>query len=284
MDLFRLISALLLSFLPVFFWMIVLNRKHRNGMHFFFGINFVLAALFSAVFHHFLEFRIENIIQGDLSFGFRVFASYLLMGICIEYGKNFIVRLTGHRYFRSIDDVLDLSFATALGFTFYQNFFHFHQVFAGDFPDIAGPVKILKEVIQSTFYILPIHLFCSGFFGYFYGLALFATDKLKDQDAAHSRVRLLGHKTAKIIEGTFVSVLFYGVFFTILKLDPSIGDMMEILGFNRPILFGTEIDEKLMPLFSFFFFGLGTIILFQLLDKKREFSQKKLLLEKNKTS
>jgi len=282
MNLLDLALAVLLSFLPVFFWTVILKRKHRQSMLFFFVLNFVLAMGFAALFYHFLEYRIENWIQGEIPMGGLIFLSYLVAGICIEYGKNFIVRLTGGHYFKNLDDVMDLSFATALGFTFYLNIFHFYQLFQGAIPEVEGPVKMMKDVIQSIFYILPVHLFCSGIFGYFYGLALFASEELKAEHREQNwRYRLVAFKAMKIMEGTFISVLFYGAFFTILKFDPSIGDVTELLGLGRLVLLGTPIDEKLLPIFSFLFFSFGTLVLFQFLDKKRDLDRRALLIVKN---
>ncbi len=282
MNLPAIILAIVLSFLPVFFWSAILKRKHRKGMTFFFALNFILSAGFAALFHHKLEAIIENGILGENDHGALVFVSYMIMGMLIEYGKNFIVRMTGGKYFQTIDDVMDLSFATALWFTFYRNIFHFHLLFIGANPDITGPIKILKDILENVFFILPIHLFCSGIFGYFYGVSIFATEKLKEAHKDRlTRYKIFAFRTMKVMEGTIISVFFYGLFFTILKMDPTIGDIFSLVGLKRVVLFGTEIDERVMPIISFLFFGVGTIFLFQLMDQKREFSQKALLFDRS---
>lgn len=282
MSLPVVLIAVFLSFLPIFFWVIILSRKHRKNMLFFFLVAFVLSMGFSALFQHVLEGRLEGVLLAESISSLRFLGSYILLGMLIEYGKNFIVRLTGGKYFKTIDDVMDLSFATALGFTVYRNAFIFSLLLSGGIPDVIGPVKILKEILKNIFFVLPIHLFCSGIFGYFYGLSLFANEELKESHREQSaRYRMVSFKTLKILKGTAISTIFYGIFFTILKLDPTIGDITEFFGFGRLIILGTEIDEKIMPLFSFLFFSLGTVFLFQFLDQKREYSQQNLLIDKN---
>ncbi|MBI5415130.1 hypothetical protein HZA38_06500 [Candidatus Peregrinibacteria bacterium] len=278
---FLLLSAFL-SAVPIIFWLMVLARKHRSNMVFFFGLNFVMAMGFSALFQYKLENILSFWIQGDQPNGIMIFLSFMAMGVIIEYGKNFIVRLTGGKYFHTIDDVMDLSFATALGFMFYRNTFHFYLLFSGGFPEIVGPVKIFKDMLENIFFILPVHLFCSGIFGYFYGLSLFAKEELKeDHRNRFKRYKVFAFKTMKIMEGSFISVVFYGIFFSVLKFDPTFGDVIQWLGMDRNILFG--IDEKLMPLISFFYFSVGTLFLFQLMDQKRDFSRKKLLVDNSKS-
>ena len=178
---------------------------------------------------------------------------------------------------------MDLSFATALGFVFYQHIFYFYGLFLGAYPDIQGPVKILKEILKSEFFILPIHLFCSGMFGYYYGVSLFATEKLKQSYWEGKKWQtVFPFKTITILKGTLISIFFYGIFFTLLKFDPTIGDVNEALGLGRLVIFGTEIDEKILPIFSFFFFGAGTVFLFQFMDQKREWETKDMFLDKSK--
>src|SRR6185295_15841435 len=268
MDFSALALALFFSFIPVFFWTVILWRKHRQAMLLFFLLNAFLAMVFGLLFSKMIEIPVEQWVQGRYIGGIGIFLSYMAAGIVIEYGKNFIVRLTGGKYFKSLDDVMDMSFATALGFTFYINAFQFYDVFQGLMPGIEGPVKMLKYVVQSIFYILPAHILCSGIFGYFYGFALFAGDEIQaEHQEKHWRYKLIRFKTMKVFEGTLISTIFYGVFFTILKFDPTIGDLTEALHLGRLVVLGTPIDEKIMPFFSFVFFSLGTVFLFRLLDQ-----------------
>ena len=181
-----------------------------------------------------------------------------------------------------IDDVVDLSFAAALGFTFGENIFHFLTAFSRG----GNPVALLKFLLEREFFILPIHLVCSGFFGYFYGMGLFAGEEIRAKNAKSLLFRLLKKLlffipesrlflSAKILQGTIVSVSVYAAFFVVVEREPTIGDFFALFGVERWV-----IDEKLLPLVAFLFFQIGTVVLFSLLDKKRRWHQQNLLLER----
>lgn len=225
-------------------------------MKFFFFLVFTLAGIFSVVFH---LYSIEIISTLQSLFGFLL--GFIAVGIIVEYGKNFIIRILGKNYFKDIDDVVDLAFATALGFTFIENIFIFTDLFSALFSgslssdDTYGaPIEITKKILSQEFFILPIHLFCSGIFGYYYGLSLFAKESLQKK-------RFFSQM--QIIKGTLISTITYGVFFFLKEQDPYISDIA--------LLFGIEnfpVDERLLPIISFGFFSAGSLFLFHLLEHK----------------
>ncbi len=232
--------------LPVFFWYLIIIRKHRKNMKFFFFLVFILAGVFSAVFHLY-----NDVILTSFKSYFGMFFGFVAVGIVIEYGKNFIIRVLGKNYFHDIDDVVDLAFATALGFTFIENIFIFIDLFSVQF-NYGSPIEITKKILSQEFFILPIHLFCSGIFGYYYGLSLFAKTELQKKSF---------FKTIQIIKGTLFSTITYGLFFFLKEQDPYIHDIAEIFGY-----YNLPVDERLLPIISFGFFSAGSLFLFHLLE------------------
>ncbi len=265
--------------LPVFFWFFIFKRAKREQFFLRFFFTFFFTAIGGIAF-----WQNEEILFSFFSkWGVEFFLIFFLLGIAVEYFKNFMVRLVGFGYFKSIDDVMDLSFASALGFTFGENLFHFLSAFS-----VSGqnPVALLKLLLERELFILPVHLVCSGLFGYFYGIGLFAGEEIKAQNERRGLFQFLKKilffipekqifKSIKILEGTLVSVSLYALFFFVVLKDPTIGDILELFKMER-----WSIDEKLLPFIAFAFFQVGTIVLFTLLDKKRRWDELHLLVHK----
>jgi len=283
-----LILAIISAIVPVVFWFFILRRKGKEKMISYFFLTFFLSGM-GAVFIFYFEIPFQNFLKAK---GLSLFAVFIILGTFIEYFKNIIVRISGFRYFKNIDDVMDLSFASALGFTFFENIFHFYMVFSGQDPEVIGPVKMVKYFLTREFFILPIHLFCSGIFGYFYAMGIFASRELQINNYKNFIFRLMHlflrfffipkkriFKVIKIMQGTIVSVFFYALFFTLLEYDPKFSDIARStsMDFFFDQNCNPRVDERLMPIISFAFFKVGTVILFNLMDRKRRFDSRNML-------
>lgn len=266
------------AILPTTLWYFILRRK---GSEKIFG-RFLLTFFFSGI-GALLFLWADWKFVGDLkNTGFLLFFLFVLFGGIIEYYKNSIVRLCGTRFFRNIDDVLDLSFAAALGFAFFENCGVFLKAFLSE---EMGPVKLTKFLLFHGFFIIPIHLFCSGVFGYFYGIGLFAGDEIRQQNEHSVPFRLLSplfsflspdsqFKATKILQGTVLSVLIYGIFYWFLQRDFHLSDFLSAFGFSF------QLDEQLIPFIALLYFQVGTLLFFTLMDKKRRWASRGLLLSK----
>lgn len=274
-----IILAFLCATLPVFFWFFIFKRNTREQFFLRFFLTFALAAVGGIAFWQ-NEVQLIDLLS---DWGIGIFLIFFVLGTAVEYFKNFIVRIAGFRYFKNIDDVMDLSFASALGFTFGENLFHFLSVFS-----VSGqnPVELVKFLLERELFILPVHLVCSGLFGYFYGVGLFASEEIKAQNERREIFQFLKKaffflpqekifQSVKILEGTLVSVSAYALFFFVVQKDPTTGDILQLLGMEKIF-----IDEKLLPFIAFAFFQVGTIALFTLLDKKRRWDNHHLLVQK----
>ncbi len=257
-----LLIAFVLSFLTVFIWHEILSRSRRKSLEFFFWLVFAISMIFGFVWivyaekiitPNLLSFYFNTFAVGQTSNSFFIFAlffSLVITGGIIELGKNTIVRLFGKRFFETVDDVVDLSFGTALGFTAIENLFHFYNLFyLSDTYDT--PMIIIKEVISQVFFVLPIHLFCSGIFGYYYGLSLFA---LNSQRKFWKKL----YGFVQFIKGTVISVVIYGLFFYVMKQDYRMGDVASFFGFEN-----FPLNESIFPFISFIFSSLTALYLFE---------------------
>jgi hypothetical protein len=279
MTVFPILLAVLSALLPVIAWYFILRRKNNQRILQRAIVTFIFAGCGALLF-----LSIKDPVQAFLvNHLHSLFVVLLLFGVCIEYFKNFIVRLTGIGFFKNMNDVLDLSFAAALGFTFFENTFYLSVAFEGKFPGVEGPVEMFKFFLLRVFFIPPVHLFCSGIFGYFYGLGLFSTDTLKAKNEGSFMYRLfttllffipakIRYRSVKIAQGSALSVLCYGVFFLLLEKNFMVSDFIKLLNF--PPL---PVDEQLIPVIAFVFFKVGTIGLFSLMDKKRRWENQGLL-------
>jgi hypothetical protein len=260
------IFAFIIAAIPVWIWNIILERKHRKGMNFFFWTSFFIAVFFAAIFLHF-EPQLKSFLNTNLSLG--LLGTSIVIGILIEYGKNWIVRIVGGKYFKGIDDVVDLSFASAIGFTFYENFFKFSLLFSQEL-DYGTPIEILKEIINREFFILPIHLCVSGIFGFYYGMFLFSNNH-PEEGIRVGRIK----RNFYILKGTILSTLIYGIFFMLSEMDPKMSDILRLIGFDN-----FPLDERLIPLISFGFFAAVSFFLFIKMEGQRVLFRKNLQKKK----
>lgn len=237
-----------------------------------FWFSFFLAGIGALFFVFFFENHLAPL-KNKLSLFFLLAFAF---GISIEYYKNIVVRITGVRYIKNIDDVIDLSFASALGFSFVENIFYFTLLFSA--PD-ADPVSLVKIFFIREFFILPIHLFCSGLFGYFYGVGLFGGKEIQQKNRKSFLFLLFSlflffvpqkrrFKAVKILQGTLLSGSFYAMAFSFFTLDPHISKVFLWFGISN-----FPVDESLVILLAFLIFKLGTIVFFSLMDKKRRWER-----------
>jgi len=105
-----------------------------------------------------------------------LFLSFVGVGVIEEYVKFWIMRLIGHSYFKSIDDVIELAIVSALGFAFFENIIYFSQ----NWGNLSAGNFFVFAMMRVTI-VTMVHMLCSGILGYYYGMAFFASPMLKIQ-------------------------------------------------------------------------------------------------------
>lgn len=157
-----------------------------------------------------------------------LFLSFIGVGVIEEFSKFFIMKLIGKRFFRSIDDVIELAIISALGFAFLENIIyfssHWDQLSTGNFFIFA-----LMRVTVVTM----VHMLCSGLFGYYYGMAYFASPMLKIKNMKsseeHPVISLLQkvfyvdraniHYYQMFISGIFLAMLAHALYDFLLSIN-----------------------------------------------------------------
>ncbi len=180
----------------------------------FLGVGLFLT-LFIAVFHW---------------FGLSVMAfSLIFLAFAEEYSKHLIVRFTDDDSIQSIDDAIEFSIIVGLAFAFAENvLLYFPRLLAeGDMPAL-----LLRSVLTVL-----MHAVASGIFGYFYGLAHFSAEQVRDGHHGRGPVYRMLHRAflfrrerlyheAKMFEGLILAGSYHAAF----NLAASQGRVSVMLG------------------------------------------------------
>ncbi len=235
------------------------------------GLNFKLniANLFDYESIHLVEIAAKEGVQMAI---LAVFFMFVGVGAMEEYIKHWVVKVFDKPFFRSIDDVIELSIVAALGFSFVEDILYFINYWH-DMTTMQFAVFAFFRVTVVTM----VHVLCSGIFGYFYGVAVFAGPVLKDEMRDGRKHFLLRwfHKVfrfktknifrdEKIMEGLFLSIMLHAVYDFVVSLSFTFTDLFKLIGLN--IKFDLGIHVFIMPLYLV---G-GYFLLLYLLNKKED--------------
>ena len=108
--------------------------------------------------------------------GLALFLSFVGVGVMEEFLKFWIMKFLGHRFFKSIDDVIELAIVSALGFAFYENVVYFTAHWGALNAGTFAAFTMFRVTIVTM-----VHVLCSGILGYYFGMAFFASPMLKIQ-------------------------------------------------------------------------------------------------------
>lgn len=167
-------------------------------------------------------FGISNFVLIPVS----VLVTFGIIGLLEEYGKNIVVRVTDKGAFKSVDDAITFSIVAALGFSFLENILYFYYIW--QFQTLANLfIPFIFRSLFSTF----AHVFFSGIYGYFYGIACFAAPYWQDELRENrGKFVILLHKILsfksvyifseiKIMEGLVYAVLLHAAFNIFLEMN-----------------------------------------------------------------
>ncbi len=141
---------------------------------------------------------------------------------------------------KSIDQVILISLMSALGFAFVENIIYLQKIMAvpgASVRDFAG------LFVLRSFFTVMVHVLCSGIFGYYYGISLFAGPYLQKhylEKKVSWFVRFLRKilqfsqkttfKELMLIRGLLSAMLIHGFYNFILDINISLGDLFGIIG------------------------------------------------------
>ncbi len=222
----------LIALLPALIWLYVFWRRQREGKILtalmFFGGMVVIIPIWLFKYE---IFRVEDWFD---TFGFGLLAVLILksawIGIYEETAKHWVIKYADRGRICSIDDAIELSIAAALGFAFLENIIYFYNTWYSLNPQIADSFWFvyLFRSLGSMF----LHVFASGIFGYYYGLALFAQPVLQEKLATGKRfplIKTLHHilhlksvtlfSEEKILTGLLLATGLHGFFNLLMSLS-----------------------------------------------------------------
>lgn len=155
-----------------------------------------------------------------------VIVTFMFVGVIEEVSKIFSVRYSSEKYFKSIDDAIELSIIAALGFAFVENIIYFYNIIT-----IRGIEQIFWPFALRSIFSTFAHILFSGIFGYYFGIAHFAAPIYKKEIKRkrypvisflhkhfHFRSDVL-FKDEKILEGLLIAVFLHAVFNIFLEMQ-----------------------------------------------------------------
>ncbi len=166
---------------------------------------------------------------GNVSwFGYEVSQTvsfFLVVGMLEEYIKHLMLRFSDEEKIETVDDAVSFSIIIALGFAFVENIMYLNN-FSYSYNSLASFLVLffLRAVIP-----VAAHISFSAIVGYFYGIALFANDIVRDEvfraqhkvlvkvhKIVHLKTSTLFHEE-KIFEGLFIAMIVHTIFNLLLQ-------------------------------------------------------------------
>lgn len=241
-SLFKIVLALILAIVPACVWGYIFWKK-QVGQKMMLVQTFVAGAFFVTpllLYKHLWQyfpwlnaFQYTNQFNSDI-IGFSslqiipldVLITFMIVGVIEEVTKLWAVKASERRRICSIDDAIEISIMAALGFAFAENILYFYNIIATrGIEDIFYPF-VFRSVF-STF----AHVMFSGILGYYYGLALFATEQVQDKHSKqrwplittiaktlHFKKNVLFHHE-KITEGLLIAIVLHAMFNIFLEMN-----------------------------------------------------------------
>ncbi|PIZ73298.1 hypothetical protein COY07_02115 [Candidatus Peregrinibacteria bacterium CG_4_10_14_0_2_um_filter_43_11] len=195
------IIIFLIAAIPAIIWMYLFLRKHNTNkwLALFTFLGGMLAAKLIIVYQGYwdetvnlvffkvslVDFR-SNIEAMVVNAALATFVVFLGVGAMEEFLKFWIMRFINQRFFKSIDDVIELAIVAALGFAFFENILYFISQWGN-----LSTGNFMVFALFRTTIVTMVHLLCSGVLGYYYGMAFFASPMLKIQQMKQKRHPIL---------------------------------------------------------------------------------------------
>lgn len=155
---------------------------------------------------------------------------FIFVGIMEEIVKQAVVRAADRRHpelMQTVNNTLTFSIASALGFAFAEDIFYFYNIWIN-----LGIAELFSSFVFRSIFTAAGHMIFSGIFGYYFGIAKFASDMSATERYAGKRFifsrifgRIFGLKTyesyrqQKILKGLFLAIGIHAVFNFLLEMN-----------------------------------------------------------------
>lgn len=284
------VFCILLALVPAVTWFLIFGQRHKcrwpyvlitlfAGMcagalvlsyQFFWGsqFNFIFFSVTPHNFQEGLQGQVQSVLLGTL-------LVFLSIGFIEEYAKHWLVKMTDHSIFESIDDVIELSIIGALGFAMLENMGYFFMLVVQDEHHNLTQLFVIRSI-----FVVFIHILCSGIYGYFYGLGFFAKPILekREREGKMPKLPLWLHRIAHMKKvtvfkdematlGLLVAMTIHGLYDFFLEVG-TFGKLTSMLFGISPNYWGADIQMHVFLLPAILFFGFT--YLSYLLNKKED--------------
>ncbi|PIQ77535.1 hypothetical protein COV82_04040 [Candidatus Peregrinibacteria bacterium CG11_big_fil_rev_8_21_14_0_20_46_8] len=115
-------------------------------------------------------------ISGFILIPLSVIITFAFVGVIEEIMKQSVVHAVDDNRIRHIDDSIMFSILAALGFSFTENILYFYTIWMGQ-----GAEHLLIPFLFRSVFSTFAHILFSATFGYYYGLAHFASPLLQKE-------------------------------------------------------------------------------------------------------
>ncbi len=241
-ELVKIIACFFLACVPAYIWGYVFYKKRPEprkwvALTFIMGMLAVIPIMlykFSWQFFPNLNiFIYTDQFKEDL-LGFSSIAyvpvgvvlAFMFVGVLEEYMKNIVVRISDRNHLRQIDDAIEFCIIAALGFAFIENIMYFFYIWS-----YQGFESLFLSFVFRSIFSTFAHIFFSGIYGYYYGIAHFAGPILQEEmrenrhpilkafhKVFHLRAATRIFREEKILEGLVLAVLLHAFFNIFLEI------------------------------------------------------------------
>lgn len=242
LTLFRLGLAFILAIVPACIWGYIFYKK-QQGQKSMMLKTFIAGALFVTpllaykalwqyfpwinAFQYTQQFKDDFI--GFSTFGMipvDVLVTFMIVGVIEEMTKLWAVKATDKKNICSIDDAIEMAVTAALGFAFVENILYFYNIIAS-----RGVDDLVYPFIFRSLFSSFAHIMFSGILGYYYGVAIFATDVMKEEhenkkwrfgkwlsQIMHWKKETVFHEE-KMAEGLLIAIALHAFFNIFLEMN-----------------------------------------------------------------
>jgi len=265
------LGSALLALIPALIWLSVIfrrtSKKWLQTLIFLGGIFSVIPVFLLQFFLNFFpQFDIVNFLQAQISDqNLNFLILFISVGIVEEIVKQGLIRFLDRKYLliETINDSIQFSLVSALGFSFAENIFYIYSIWTG-----LGIQQLFVAYLFRSVFTTCAHLIFSGFFGYYYGIAKFSLS-IREQSRwigkkmhlTNLLCRLTGmprsqaFKEQTILKGLFIAMGLHACFDFLLQLNQVLPvTAFVILGYlilrrllkrrAGRLIMVTDIDEK----------------------------------------
>ena len=282
----------MLSTVPILFYQELMVR----GIELNFFLFKVTPVSFQSSSRDFINGGILNLGAGVQSIVLAGLVTYLVVGTIEEVSKFWVIRHSSKEFFRSIDDVLQISIIVAIGFAFAENLvnptyfvgFVRQYILLPESP-MWGP--FIGAVVGRGVLTSMVHIVSTGVLGYFFGLSFYAHSLLTDASTRGKKFHPLlalfqqafGVRQEKIFAkyqvalGVVAAIVLHGIFdFTVSLPDMLPGNpstVGQLIGPTAPG-FLNGISITLLPSILYVVGGFWLLAwLFQRAEDMKEYGQ-----------